>query len=155
VEELSDGTGEGQLRVALKSVERARQVAELTPDARGAHVGYHLIGRGRSQFEKGVAWAPGVVLRARRLFFRYATPGYLGTLIVGTAALITVVLVYAASHGARLALLVELGLLMLVPASEMTIQVVQRFISYLIPPRRLPRLELDRVPAAARTMVIV
>ena len=47
VEELAEPTGEGQLRVALKSVERARQVAEQTPDARGAHVGYHLIGGGR------------------------------------------------------------------------------------------------------------
>jgi hypothetical protein len=35
VEELADPTGEGQLRVALKSVELARRVAEVTPDARG------------------------------------------------------------------------------------------------------------------------
>ena len=77
--------GTRQLRVALKSVERARQVAEQTPDARGAHVGYHLIGRGRPQFEKGVAWAPGLRRRIRRLFFRHATPGYLGAIAVGHA----------------------------------------------------------------------
>ena len=34
VEELADPTGDAQLRVALKSVERARQIAEQTPDAR-------------------------------------------------------------------------------------------------------------------------
>ena len=33
VEELAEPTGEGQVRVALKSVERARQIAERTPDA--------------------------------------------------------------------------------------------------------------------------
>jgi cyclic beta-1,2-glucan synthetase len=43
----------------------------------------------------------------------------------------------------------------MIPASELVIQVVQRVISYLIPPRRLPRLEYDRVPDDARTMVIV
>src|SRR4029077_14505475 len=52
VEELADPTGEGQLRVAVKSVELARRVAEATPDARGAHVGEHLIGNGRRQFER-------------------------------------------------------------------------------------------------------
>ncbi len=35
VEEMAEPTGEGQLRVALKSVERARQVAEQKPDDRG------------------------------------------------------------------------------------------------------------------------
>ena len=39
--------------MALKSVERARQIAERTPDAREAHVGYYLIGAGRPQFERG------------------------------------------------------------------------------------------------------
>jgi cyclic beta-1,2-glucan synthetase len=58
VEELAEPTGDDQLRVALKSVERARQVGSRTPDARGTHVGYHLIGSGRRAFEQSVAWAP-------------------------------------------------------------------------------------------------
>jgi len=58
VEELAEPTGEGQVRVALKSVERARQVAERTPDARNAHIGYYLIGGGRQQFEQGIGWEP-------------------------------------------------------------------------------------------------
>ena len=66
VEELAEPTGEAQLRVALKSVERARQVAERTPDARGAHVGYHLIGSGRRQFEQSIGWEPGLRQRIRR-----------------------------------------------------------------------------------------
>ena len=43
----------------------------------------------------------------------------------------------------------------MVPASELVIQLLQRLIGVLIPPRRLPRIELDHVPASARTMVIV
>ncbi|MGE0705703.1 MAG: hypothetical protein AB7P22_17410, partial [Vicinamibacterales bacterium] len=156
VEELADPTGEAQLRVALKSVERARQVAERTPDARGAHVGYHLIGRGREAFEKGVAWAPGPTLRARRLFFRHATIGYLGSIAAGTAALITAALLFVYGQGWSAPLLLALvALLIVLPATELTIQFVQRIVSYLIPPRRLPRLEFDQIPASARTMVIV
>src|SRR5256884_678063 len=48
VEELADTTGEAQLRVALRSVESARQAAELkSADHRAAHLGYHPIGKGR------------------------------------------------------------------------------------------------------------
>jgi len=54
VEELAEPTGDGQVRVALKSVERARQIAERSPDARDGHVGYYLIGAGRRQFEQGI-----------------------------------------------------------------------------------------------------
>ena len=155
VEEMAEPTGEGQLRVALKSVERARQVAEQKPDDRGAHVGYYLIGGGRRQFERGIGWSPGFGQRLRRLFFRRATPGYLGTISAGTGLLVAAALAYAYAYGWRGAELVWVALLTVVPASELTIQILQRTISYLIPPRRLPRLDLDRVPDDACTMVIV
>ena len=64
VEELAAPTGDAQLLLALKSVERARQAHVRTPDAPSAHVGYHLIGAGRRQFERSVAWRPD--LRQRR-----------------------------------------------------------------------------------------
>ena len=47
IEEIAEPTGDAQIRVALKSIERARQVAERTPGARQAHVGYYRVGAGR------------------------------------------------------------------------------------------------------------
>ena len=155
VEELAVPTGEGQLLLALKSVERARQAHVRTPDSTESHVGYHLIGAGRRQFERSVAWQPDITQRVRRLFFACATPGYLGTIALGTGLLVAVAVLYAWWHGWRGASLIFVALLTAVPASELAIQLLQRVISYLIPPRRLPRLELDVVPPSARTMVIV
>jgi cyclic beta-1,2-glucan synthetase len=155
VEELAEPTGEGQLQVALRSVERARQAAAHSPDAREAHVGYHLIGGGRQRFEEGVAWRPGLLRRARRGLFSHATAGYLGTIAVGTALLVAVAVLYAYEHGWRDGSLVAVALLALIPASELVVQVVQRAIAAVVPPRRLPRLELEHVPEDARTMVIV
>ena len=144
VEDLAAPTGEGQLLLALKSVERARQVHVQTPDAREAHIGYHLIGRGRHQFERSVAWQPDPAASAPRRFFsrgdarvsgqhrrrhapaRRASPSLTPGGTAGAACPCSLV-----------------ALLTAVPASELTIQVLQRLISYLIPPRRLPRLELD------------
>ena len=88
VEELARPTGEAQLLLALKSVERARQVHVRAPDDRAAHVGYHLIGAGRRPFERSVAWQPDLGHRIRRLFFAWATPIYLGTIVAGTALLV-------------------------------------------------------------------
>ena len=126
-----------------------------TPDAREAHVGHYLIGFGRRQFEEGIGWVPGSMLRIRRLFFRWATPGYLGTIAIGTALLVAAAVAYAYMHGWRGPMLWSVVLLTVLPASELTIQILQRIISQLIPPRRLPRLEYVRVPESARTMVII
>ena len=155
IEELAVPTGEGQLLLALKSVERARQIHVRTPDARDAHVGYHLIGAGRRQFERSVAWQPTLQARARRLFFAWATTGYLGAITAGTALVVASAVIYAWLHGWRGTPLAFVALLARVPASELVIQILQRMISSLIPPRRLPRLELEAVPPSARTMVIM
>jgi cyclic beta-1,2-glucan synthetase len=155
VEELAEPTGEGQIRVALKGVERARRVAESTANVRETHVGYYLIGNGRRQFERSVDWTPTPAQRLRRWFFRYATPGYLGTIGVGTVLLVLVTLQYAYVHGWRGASLIAVAALTVIPASELVIQTIQYIVSRLIPPRRLPRFELDLVPGDCRTMVIV
>jgi cyclic beta-1,2-glucan synthetase len=155
VEELAPSTGEGQLLIALKSIERARQSHVRAPDARESHVGYHLIGAGRRWFDRSVAWRPDLRQRVRRVFFACATPGYLGAITAGTALLVAVAVLHAASYGWHGSSLLLVALLTMVPASELVIQVLQRLISYLIPPRRLPRLELGAVPASASTMVIV
>ena len=155
VEELAAPTGEGQFLLALKAVECARQAHAKAPDSRASHVGYHLIGGGRREFERRVAWRPTLGQRIRRAFFAGATPLYLGSIAAGTGTMVAAAVAYAASNGWTGASLLLVALLTLVPASEVAIQLLQRVISYLIPPRRLPRLELDAVPASARTMVIV
>ncbi len=155
VEELAEPTGEGQVRVALKAVERARQVAERDREAREAHVGYYLIGGGRPKFEQGIGWTPGPRQRVRRLAFRYATPLYLGAITLVTVSILATLAAYSLRHDWSAAGVALVMLLALVPASELAVQIVQRIITRLIPPRRLPRLELHQVPDSACTMVIV
>ncbi len=76
VEELAEPSGEAQLRVALRSVESAREVAERkSADDRAAHVGYHLIGQGRRDLETDVSYQPTVGGRLHRFLFAHATSG--------------------------------------------------------------------------------
>ena len=64
VEELAAPSGEAQVRVALRAVESARQAAASgSPADRAAHVGYHLIDRGRRDLEADVAYRPRLASR--------------------------------------------------------------------------------------------
>ncbi|HEX5011410.1 MAG TPA: glucoamylase family protein, partial [Planctomycetota bacterium] len=157
VELLADRTGEAQVRVALRAIESARQAAEHagTTD-RAAHVGYHLIGKGRGDLESDVAHAPSFRLRFERLLVREATPLYLGTLTV-----LTLLGVAGAIAAARLAggsgwTTIWAGLLALIPASELAVAIVNRLAHHAVRPLPLPRLDLrGGVPAQASTMVVV
>ena len=66
VEELADGSGEGQLRVALRAVESANQAAERGDRGRATHIGHHLVGAGRPDLEADVAYRPVLARRVRR-----------------------------------------------------------------------------------------
>jgi cyclic beta-1,2-glucan synthetase len=156
VEDLADRTGEAQLRVALRAVESARQVAESGVAGRGVHVGHHLIGRGRADLEADLAYRPPPARRARRFVFAHATAAYLGSVGLLMALLLGLGLSYARQHTGSPWLLAATALLMLLPASEVAIAVLQNLSARFAPPRRLPRLDFQAgVPESARTMVVV
>ncbi|HTT67856.1 MAG TPA: glucoamylase family protein [Gemmatimonadales bacterium] len=157
VEELAEATGEAQLRVALRCVESARQAAEAkSAGERAAHVGYHLIGNGRPDLEADVAYRPRLANRARRGLFAHATGVYLGSIGLVVAALLAAALAYVRALGGAPWTQVWTATLLLLPASEFAISLVQRVAAHLVPPRRLPRLDFQAgVPEDARTMVVV
>ena len=156
VEVLADGTGTGQVRVALRAVEIARQAAEGGPGTPAAHVGYHLIGKGRADLEADVAYRPRPVPRLRRFVFRHATVAYLGSIGVVTAALLAAGFAYASRQAGSPWPLAWVAILLLLPASELATAVVQSLCARFARPRRLTRLDFQGgVPESARTMVVV
>ena len=157
VEELAEPSGEAQVRVALRAVESAREVAEVEgPGARAAHVGHHLIGKGRRGLESDVAWRPGFLKGLRRLAFSHAPFLYLAAIAIATAGLVAAGVAYARMEHGSLRGQVAVALLLLLPASELAISIVQRLAARLAPPRRLPRLDFEGgIPEDARTLVVV
>ena len=157
LEEIAEPSGEGQVAVALAATEAARAALEQHPDDPTAHVGFHLIGKGRPALEAQVRYAPNALQRVRRAVFRHATPSYLGalTLVCGGAVAGAAIAARAAGGSPRQQLLV--ALLALLPASDLATALVQRLVAVLARPRRLPRLDLEGtgVPESAETMVVV
>jgi cyclic beta-1,2-glucan synthetase len=157
VEELAAPSGDAQVRVALRAIESAREaVIHGSTADRAAHVGYHLIDRGRAELEIDVAYRPRLASRIRRFVFAHATVVYLWPIAVMTAVLVAASAAYARHGGASAPIVAILVLLLIVPAADIAIALVQRVIAWAIPPRRLSRLDFsERVPDDARTMVVV
>ncbi|HSD33126.1 MAG TPA: glucoamylase family protein, partial [Gemmatimonadales bacterium] len=157
VEELAEPTGEAQLRVALRSVESARQAAEQhSAHDLTAHVGYHLIGSGRPDLETDVEYRPRFAGRVRRFLFAHATSVYLASIGLITSAILAVAVAYLQAQGGSPWIQAGTAALLLLPASEFAIAFVQRLAAHLVTPRRLPRLDFQAgVPEDARTMVVV
>ena len=157
VEELAAPTGEAQVRVALKAVESARQVAEAgSMTDRAAHVGYHLVGDGRRDLERDIGYRPTLSRRARRFVLRWPSAIYFSSIGLLTAALIAIGVRYVRECGGSMAAEYWTALLLLVPASEVAVVFIQRLLAMFIRPRRLLRLDFQHgLPPDARTMVIV
>src|SRR5712692_4748160 len=121
VEELSEPSGEAQVRVALRAIESARQATEKHAGDPSGHIGYHLIGPGRREFEVDVAYVPRFKQRIRRFIFAHNVAFYLGSIAFITASLIAAAMAYARQNGAPGALLPWVCLLALIPASQLAV----------------------------------
>jgi cyclic beta-1,2-glucan synthetase len=162
VEELARGSRRSELEVAREAslhAERAPAGAGTpndSDDARRREVGYYLIGNGRPGFEEALGFRAPPTRRLLRAYIAAATPGYLGTIAVLTGVILALPLVHIAASGTGPAILLVLGLLALIPASDLAIALVNRSVGTLLTPDVLPRLELrDGVPSTLRTMIVV
>jgi cyclic beta-1,2-glucan synthetase len=155
VEQLAARDGDAQVRVALRTVESARQAAAAGA-GRASHVGYHLIGGGRPRLEADVAYRPRGRERVAGFVRAHATATYLGTIVLLTVAALGVADMTLRAHGAGVLLRLVAALVMAVPFSEVAVALVNRLVTALAAPERLPRLDFaEGLPASERTMVIV
>ncbi|HYB94655.1 MAG TPA: glucoamylase family protein [Vicinamibacterales bacterium] len=156
VEELADKSAESQIRVALKAIESARQAAAQSRSRPAAHVGYHLIGKGRTDIEQDIGYRPTLKQSVRRTARAHATVLYLGALAGATLTLVAIAAWYVWLTGAGWLWIAAAALLAWIPASDFAVALVQKILSRLIAPVRLPRLELlEGVPEESRTIVVI
>ena len=155
IEDLSRRSRMSEIGIAARVVERAR-AAEALGDSRQGDPGHFLISRGRAEFEREVGYRVPLTQWLRRAYVARATPGYIGTILVVTLAFLAVPVALSAAGGATPWQLILLALLALVPASDVAITVVNRDVTELVGPRRLPKLELaGGVPPELETLVVV
>src|SRR3989454_831084 len=162
IEELARGSGRSELDVAREAVLLATRTglgagrADDPHDARRDDPGYYLIADGRTALELAIGFRPPATRRVFRAYVASATAGYLGTIIVLSGLTLALPLLTVGASGTMPASLILLGLLAAVPASDLVIALVNRWVTVLLPPRVLPRLELrDGVPLTLGTLIVV
>ncbi|MGH7366163.1 MAG: glycosyl transferase, partial [Candidatus Rokuibacteriota bacterium] len=162
IEDLARASTRSELdvtRQAIALTKRAASAAPRTgvpPGDRSEDPGYYLISKGRPLLERELGYRVPARRRLLRAVLSGATPGYLMTIPTVTALLLALPLLAADASGASLGALVLLGLLAMIPASDLAVALVNHAVVKLVGPKQLPRLELaDGVPATLRTLVVV
>jgi len=126
------------------------------PERAEEDLGYYILAGGRRAFERHLGFRVPLRIRLRRAYRACAMTGYLGGIAALTALLLAGPLFLTWTAGAASWMLALLGILGLVPASELAVSLFHRLVPILVPPRLLPKLELAHgVPPALRTMVVV
>jgi cyclic beta-1,2-glucan synthetase len=178
IELLSRGSGRSEIEVARASMHLAGKAASGNAQPAGAEVdldhlhtesgflefpdhpeddpGYYLLSRGRPDLEEFLNFRAPLRVRSRRFFRSHAPVWYMGTIVALTVLLIAGLMYHTWTVGAGVSSLVLLGILGLVPASEIAVTLVNRLVPVLVPPKLLPKLELARgVPRELKTLVVV
>ncbi|MBI5879881.1 MAG: hypothetical protein HZB53_19720 [Chloroflexi bacterium] len=142
--------------VARYALALARRPADTE---RRRHIGYYLIGAGRSQVEEAAGYRPTLHEHITRLVLAHAALFYVGLIVLVTFGLILSILAYAAGAtgvAPEPTLLVLAALMGLIPASAIAVSVVNQTISVEAETLPLPKLEFqDGLPPECRTMVVV
>ena len=165
IELLSRRSGRSEIEVAREAVLLARnagredghqQTLLRVPGHAEADPGHYLVAGGRRAFERRLGFRVPLRVRVRRAFRAKALVGYLGGIAALTALLLSGLLFLTWTAGAAPWILALLGILGLVPASDIAVSLVHRLVPLLVPPKRLPKLELaEGVPRELRTLVVV
>lgn len=156
VEDLARGAGRSELEVAHAAKAAAVKAASPNSEPRRTDIGYHLIGAGRSDFERALGYRAPLKLWPGRIARKLGMAGY-GSAIISLALLILAVpLAIFWAQGLSPTWLVILGVLGAVSALDVGVALVNAIVTRGVPAGFLPALELSEgVPPNLRTLVAV
>jgi cyclic beta-1,2-glucan synthetase len=151
VEEIALGTQANESTIAHTAI----HLAENGERPRTRHVGYYLIGPGRSMLETQLGYRPPRESRLRRWLYNHAVPAYLGNIVLITALVAFAAAGYAAVGGSSLQIILAF-LMMLFPASAIASDLTNWLVVQIVPPRILPQLSFQEgIPPEYSTMVVI
>jgi cyclic beta-1,2-glucan glucanotransferase len=139
-----------------KVIDQALALAKAAEDEITRHVGYYLIDTGRPTLERAMSARAPLAERWRRWLRAHAAGTYFGSLFLLTVAMVAAPLVFVSEsiHGLILGVL---GVLLLLPASEVAVLVVNYLVTSLVPPQVLPKMSFTKkgIPDDCGTLVVV
>ncbi len=159
LEELARGSKLTELEVAKKLIAKTKAERDLFNHTkepsieRRSELGFHLISKGRYEFEKEIKFKRKLRNHILRFYIENRNIAYIGAICTLTLAL-PIVLIRQGAFSFPFS--VMLFIFSLFPASEMAIIVVNQLMIYLLMPRYLPRLDFSKyIPTEFKTFTVV
>ena len=151
VEDLARGSERSEMEVARQALTLAGSQPRRTDD-----LGYYLISKGRPLLEEALGYRVSLRQRLTRAYMASTMWSYVGSILIVTAFLLCLPVMYTSALGVSLTVLVLLAALAAFPASDAATALVNRAVVEMFPPRPLPRLDLaEGVPPELKTLVVV
>jgi cyclic beta-1,2-glucan synthetase len=145
IEELARGSNANELDIA-------RRVLAMN----GQDPGFHLIGAGRPEFEKSIAFRPPIMRLLKDKIRKASLAGYIGGILLSTAIALLVALWPFVARDGLSAIVVAIALLSLFPALDFGVSVMNLIIAKSLHPAVLPGFALrEGVPRDLRTLVVI
>ncbi len=157
VEELAHACGQTEEQVAEDCIKLATQAGHnATSDERRHHAGTWLIGEGRRELVRRLACRETQRQRTLAWIYRHHTGCYTFG-IAGFSVLFIAVIATFGQSGTPPALRIGLLVLLLIPVSQLAIEVLNYLVTRFLPPRPLPKMDFEEsgIPDAFRTLVVV
>ncbi len=151
IEEIGKKCNISEIRVARRAVEYAKEACQKECQEKQKHVGYYIIGKGRKLILQD--------LRCKKSSYDLQADSFLIYLagvisITGLLAILLGFYAYNVSYSIFKSILV--GIITLIPASEIAVLFMNWLIIRIFPPSFLPKLEYQgEIPEEAATMVVI
>ena len=159
VEALAKRCDYTEVQVAEQALALAMEPRELNAgglDERTRHIGYYLVGKGLAELETRVAARFPFDAALRRSARNAPLTTYLGSIILFGLLFTAAAMSNALSDGMENGLLLVLGILTVIGASQLALALVNFLATQLARPHPLPRMDFKKgVPADARALVVV
>ncbi|HPS01286.1 MAG TPA: glucoamylase family protein, partial [Candidatus Sumerlaeota bacterium] len=157
IEDLHRGSGLAEDQVAQRVLDLATQPEhDSGEEERPHHIGTYLIGEKRAELARLIGCRETLRFRALHWAYRHHSAVYfLGLSFLSAIFISTIFLFPLRGQAPGMQLLI--GLLLLIPVSQISLEIMNYLVMLLFPPRSLPKMDFRvlGIPDACRTLVVV
>jgi cyclic beta-1,2-glucan synthetase len=157
IEELARRSDQSEEKVAQAAIDLAVKAARRTVEEKQwIHVGSYLIGEGRNELGRTIGCREALLFRVRAGAHHHHSAVYFLGLGLFSAVFISLIFLLGLSEQS-LETRILISLLSLIPAGQLSLEVVNYLVMRVFPPRALAKMdfELSGIPDAFRTLVVV
>lgn len=152
IEKIAKQYRVSEINVARKAIECAQKASGNGFQDKSKHVGYYIIDKGRRELLTELGY------KGKDYFHNYPTYFYLAPVFVLTALICSFFIAYSYLYSGErnIFLSILVGIVVLIPASDISVTTVNWIFTHMFPPAFLPKLEYrNGIPEDASTMVAI